>query len=77
MVIVAVFKDALSDVTGGAGVLGMSVPLLSDVNDLLKFFCTVGGAVLLYFSIRYKILLYKDLKKKQEEEEAFKKRYKK
>lgn len=76
MVIVAVFKDAISDVTGGAGILGMSVPLLSDANDLLKFFCTVGGAVLLYFSIRYKILLYKDLKKKQEEE-AFLKRYKK
>ncbi len=77
MVIIAVLKDAFSDITGGVGIVGMSVPMLSDVNDLMKLICSLGGAVLLYFSIRYKILLYKDLKRKQDDEEKDKKHFKK
>lgn len=70
----AVLKDLFSDIVGGAGITTMSIPFIAEINDVFKIICSIGGAILLFISIRYKILLYKDLKEKQKIEKQFKRK---
>lgn len=73
----AIIQDILSDLLGVSGITTISIPFLVDVNDVLKLVCTIGGGILVFVSIRYKMALFKDLKKKQAEEIESKKYFKK
>lgn len=66
-------KDIFSDLVGGAGLTTMSIPFIADITDILKLITSLAGGILVFISIRYKLLLYKELKRQQEKEKHFKK----
>lgn len=68
-----IMKDVFSDVIGGTGITTMSIPFIVDITDILKLLTTIAGGILVFISIRYKLLLYKELKRQQEKEKHFKK----
>lgn len=72
-----VMKDIFSDFLGGSGITTISIPFLVEVNDVVKLICTIAGGILVYVSIRYKIALYKDLKRRQKEERETTEHFKK
>lgn len=66
-----IFKDFLSDLLGGGGVTTISIPFITDATDIAKLFGALGGAVLIVISIRIKLALYREIKKRQREEQEF------
>lgn len=58
-----IIKDLCSDLLGGTGVSIMfTISMLEQLTEVVKLFGAIGGLVLVYVSIKYKIELIKEKK---------------
>lgn len=68
-----IFKDLASDACGLIGIKLSIMPLLVGLTSFIQLLAAIGGLVLLYYSIKYKIELLKEKQiqneQKQKEEE--------
>lgn len=65
---VSFLKDLGTDLIGGSGyTIIMSMPLLDEISGWIKLFASIGGLVLVYFSIKLKIELLKQKKIENDE----------
>lgn len=53
-------RDLYSDLLGGAGITMTMIPVVEEISQFIKLIASIGGLVLLYFSIKYKVELLKE-----------------
>lgn len=66
--LIKILYDFLLDLMAGAGILLTTISPLDFVTDVEKSLAGLGGLIMLYYSIRYKILLIE--KEKRENQKA-------
>lgn len=67
-------KDLISDILGGSGVYLSITSIMEGTTNFIKLLAAIGGLVLVYYSIKYKIELLKEKKRENQLKENFRKK---
>lgn len=62
-----IIRDLLSDLSGGYGLYLSVTPLIQGLTSFVQLIAGLGGIILLYFSIKYKIELIKEKRMQNEQ----------
>lgn len=60
---VLIIKDLVSDIIGGSGIYISITTIVDATNGFVKLLAGIGGLILLYYSIKYKIELLREKKR--------------
>jgi len=65
-----IIKDLISDLVGGTGITMIAtMPMIDELTSVAKLLGSLGGLILLFVSIRYKIELIREKKRENKEKE--------